>query len=104
MKKLIIIISLIVFSQLSFAENIAIIVNPSNDNQLSKEFVRNTKEGNADCPICQKCLCGRQDIQTGEQATRIVGGKASVENEFPWKVLLMPILPIAGEMSEVHQP
>ena len=37
--------------------------------------------------ICQKCLCGRQDVQSADQATRIVGGKESVKNEFPWKVM-----------------
>jgi len=36
----------------------------------------------------EKCLCGRQDVHSADQATRIVGGKESVENEFPWKVSL----------------
>ena len=35
--------------------------------------------------MSQECLCGNADVQSADQATRIVGGKESVKDEHPWQ-------------------
>ena len=37
--------------------------------------------------IDQVCHCGRPDLQSSDQGTRIVGGQESAPNKHPWKVL-----------------
>ena len=38
-----------------------------------------------DIIMSQECLCGNADVQSADQATRIVGGKESVKDEHPWQ-------------------
>ena len=33
----------------------------------------------------QKCLCGKDDVESADDSTRIVGGKESGENKHPWQ-------------------
>ena len=35
--------------------------------------------------LSQECLCGNADVQSADQATRIVGGKESVPDKHPWQ-------------------
>ena len=35
--------------------------------------------------MSQECLCGNADVQSADQATRIVGGKESVPDKHPWQ-------------------
>ena len=38
--------------------------------------------------LSQECLCGNADVQSADQATRIVGGKESVPDKHPWQAEL----------------
>ena len=38
--------------------------------------------------MSQECLCGKADVQSADQATRIVGGKESVPDKHPWQAEL----------------
>ena len=42
----------------------------------------------------QKCLCGKNDVESADDATRIVGGKEGEENKHPWQAYLpLKLLP-----------
>ena len=38
--------------------------------------------------MSQECLCGNADVQSADQATRIVGGKESIPDKHPWQAEL----------------
>ena len=52
----------------------------------------------------QKCLCGKDDVESANDATRIVGGKESGRNKHPWQAnYLLKLLPppsISGFFAE----
>ena len=42
--------------------------------------------------FCQRCNCGKEDIESSQDATRIVGGKEAEPNRHPWQAeCLLPL-------------